>query len=288
MFLDRRCGAWQDGIDEAGGPVVFTVWYPPGPDPQVTALRVAIDVRRTVGQGHQTDWDRATVLAMTKTPCPDPPGGTVWTVRTPQALRPGYYEYAYRVTFDNGTERRVGDPCARYGGRGSQSSGIVVGGSHGTRVEPLAERLPWRDLLVYELMIDDFTADYRAGRAPVDAVVDKLEHITSLGFNAVELMPWTAWRDPRFDWGYEPCQYFAVEPRYTRDDTRPAEHLSRLKNLVSECHRRGLHVIMDGVFDHASTEFPYARLYQEQSRCPWSAPSAAASVVSRTWTSATL
>ncbi len=27
-------------------------------------------------------------------------------------------------------------------------------------------------------------------------------------------MPWTAWRNRDFDWGYEPFQYFALEARY--------------------------------------------------------------------------
>lgn len=263
MFLDRRCGSWQDGTDASGGPVTFTVYYPPGPDPEVVGIGVVGDFQHLTGGA---DWDPATALPLTRTSTGPAPGEAVWSVTTPVALPAGYHEYAYEVRFSDGS-RRVGDPCARYGGRRSQTSGIVVGGSR-VQVQPLAQRLPWRDLVVYELMIDDFTAGYREGAAPVDAVRRKLQDIAALGFNAIEFMPWTAWCDPRFDWGYEPCQYFAVETRYTRDASAPAEHLSRLKRLVGACHDLGLHVIMDGVFNHTSLEFPYARLYHDQRSCP--------------------
>jgi 1,4-alpha-glucan branching enzyme len=117
-------------------------------------------------------------------------------------------------------------------------------------------------------MLDDFTALDREGKAPVEAVVDRLKELRRLGFNAIEFMPWTAWRNQEFDWGYEPCQFFAVETRYTRDESDPREHLSRLKVLVDACHRQGLHVIMDGVFNHTSVDFPYGLLYREPADCP--------------------
>ena len=66
-------------------------------------------------------------------------------------------------------------------------------------------------------MIDDFTAEYRRGRAPLAAVVDRLDDLRDLGVTAIEFMPWTAWKNQEFDWGYEPFQYFAVEARYAND-----------------------------------------------------------------------
>ena len=43
------------------------------------------------------------------------------------------------------------------------------------QVAPVAGgRQPERDLIVYELMIDDFTDEYRGARAPLDAVRDNL------------------------------------------------------------------------------------------------------------------
>ena len=93
----------------------------------------------------------------------------------------------------------MGDPCARYSGDKNENAGVVIGGStpQENEVAPLTARLPVEDLVIYELHIDDFTAEYRDGRTPVDALCDKLDYICSLGFNAIEPMPWTAW--PLFD-----------------------------------------------------------------------------------------
>jgi pullulanase/glycogen debranching enzyme len=130
-------------------------------------------------------------------------------------------------------------------------------------------RRPLSELILYELMVDDFTLEYRRERAPFDAVVDKLDALAAMGVNAILFMPWTAWKNPLYDWGYEPFQYFAVESRYANDLLEPEEKLSRLKNLVSECHDRGIHVIMDGVYNHTSQDFPYRHMYRNPDDCPF-------------------
>ena len=84
---------------------------------------------------------------------------------------------------------------------------FVVGGSP-VSVTPLdpAKRLSGEDLILYELMISDFTSGLLNGRAPVDAVADKLTYIKNLGINAIEFMPWIAWPDSdTFSWGYDPA-----------------------------------------------------------------------------------
>ena len=86
-------------------------------------------------------------------------------------------------------------------------------------------------------------------------------------------MPWTAWKHQDFDWGYEPIQYFAVEARYANHLDRAEEKLSWLKQLISACHDRGIHVIMDGVFNHVSYDFPYPQLYQDPGDCPFTGAS---------------
>lgn len=51
----------------------------------------------------------------------------------------------------------------------------------------------------FYLMIDDFTAETRCGHAPLAAVIDRLDDLSALGINAIEFMPWTAWRHAEFD-----------------------------------------------------------------------------------------
>jgi len=69
---------------------------------------------------------------------------------------------------------------------------VVVGGStpQENQVRPLqGGRRPYCDLTVYELMIDDFTFEYRRERPPMAAVVDRLDELRDLGVTAVEFMP---------------------------------------------------------------------------------------------------
>ena len=177
------------------------------------------------------------------------------------------------------SRRKVSDPCTRYGGSENQNSALVIGGSD-PAVAPLAGgRKHLRDLVVYELMIDDFTDEYRGARAPLDAVRDKLDYLDRrLGINAILFMPWTAWPGDGFSWGYTPYHYFSVEYRYANAVTEPAEKLSWLKRLISACHERGIHVIMDGVFNHVGDVdvdgdeaygFPYRWLYADPVTCPY-------------------
>jgi 1,4-alpha-glucan branching enzyme len=106
-------------------------------------------------------------------------------------------------------------------------------------------------------------------------VLDKLDHLIGLGVNAIEFMPWTAWRGGAFNWGYDPYLFFAVENRYIEDPTEPLDRLYRLKRLVDTLHQRGLHVLMDGVFNQLSkgaapgTGFPYYWLYENPDDSPY-------------------
>jgi 1,4-alpha-glucan branching enzyme len=294
FYMTERCGAWQVGENSAAGPVAFKLFFPdrakdaaqyePGPanrpnygDPQITGIQVVGDFMAQLGQ---TNWDRSAAPAMTRTAHPK---GWMWTYTTPVPLPAGFYEYKYWVTFAGGTKRLVSDPCTRYGGKENQNAAVVVGGSTAaqTPIRPIVGgRKPLRDLVVYELMIDDFTAEYRGYRAPLDAVRDRLDYVQKeLGVTAILFLPWSTWPGNGFSWGYTPSQHFSVEYRYANDLNAPAEKLSRLAALIDDCHARGLHVIMDGVYNHAgdvdadgdiADGFPYRWLYKDQADCPYS------------------
>jgi len=202
------------------------------------------------------------------------PEGSFWRATTTRELPAGFYQYKYHVTYPGEEPRIISDPCTRYGGEEHQNAGLVIGGSRpqDNLVASLAGgRLPLRDLIIYEMHLDDFTDEYRGARAPLDAAgdEDKLDHLQSLGVNAILFMPWTTWKKPDFDWGYEPFQFFAVEYRYVNHLDKHAEKISHLKRLISKCHERGIHVIMDSVFNHASKDSPYHWFYKNPEDCPY-------------------
>ncbi len=273
-------------VDPATQTVTFRLFVPDGERapsqydggglPRLTSVAV-------LGSFQPVPWDRASALPMPPSDFIDPDShilkGTVYS--SSLKLPAGFYEYKYLVTFENAEPRLLTDPCARYGGRKNQDSGFVIGGTD-TAVHPLpTPRLPYADLRIYEMMIDDFTANYKSDKqCPFEAVVDKLDDLVDLGINAIEFMPWTAWVYPDdasshdFSWGYNPAQYFSVAHKYTDDPTSDTDKLVHLKHLVNECHRRGIHVIMDGVFNHAEAlppdrGFPYYWLYQEPADSPY-------------------
>ncbi|MDR1454066.1 MAG: T9SS type A sorting domain-containing protein, partial [Tannerella sp.] len=103
------------------------------------------------------------------------------------------------------------------------------------------------ELVIYELLIRDFTT---AGT--IKAAKARLDYIESLGVNAIELMPIQEF-DGNDSWGYNPCFFFAADKAYgTPND---------YKAFIDEAHRRGLAVILDVVFNHATAQNPFARLY---------------------------
>ncbi|HEY4388501.1 MAG TPA: alpha-amylase family glycosyl hydrolase, partial [Ktedonobacteraceae bacterium] len=164
----------------------------------------------------------------------------------------------------------------KYGGDSHDRSAFVVGGNPVKPLE-LSTRLPSQDLIVYELMIDDFTREYRGGQAPIDAVVSKLNTLTTLNINTIEFMPWIAWPDDTdFSWGYDPAYFFSVESAYVNDTVHPdpLERLSRLAALITACHKRNLHVLLDIVLQHArqgsgTNGFPYYWLWQDPTESPF-------------------
>jgi 1,4-alpha-glucan branching enzyme len=236
--------------------------YIRGGDPRIEKIQVIGDFQSKIGG---KNWEIASAPVMTRQ---SHPKGWLYTYAMDRDLPDGFYQYKYYVTFQNQTTRWVTDPCTKYGGCDHENSAFVVDDQH-TMVNAIQTRLPLKDLIIYELMIDDFTAEFRGDRAPIDAVWDKLDHLQTLGVNAVEFMPWTAWSGEGFSWGYDPFQFFSVEYRYIQDATDPRDKLAKLKRLINELHRCGIQVIMDGVFNHVTSRFAYLQLYQNPSDSPY-------------------
>ena len=102
------------------------------------------------------------------------------------------------------------------------------------------------NLIIYEMWVYDF--------CPVrsfDAIIDRLDYIENLGVNAIEFMPISEF-EGNISWGYNPTHYFALDKAYGTIDT--------FKQLVDECHKRGIAVIVDMVFNHATGWAPQNKM----------------------------
>ena len=113
------------------------------------------------------------------------------------------------------------------------------------------ERPKQNSLAIYELLIRDFTKE-----GTINAVTAKLDYLKTLGINAIELMPIQEF-DGNDSWGYNPCFYFAADKAYGTE--------ADYKRFIDECHKRGIAVIVDVVFNHATGLFPYAKMWWDNS-----------------------
>ena len=103
------------------------------------------------------------------------------------------------------------------------------------------------NLIIYETWVYDFTPFHS-----FQALLDRIDYIANLGVNALELMPVCEF-DGNVNWGYSPNHYFAVDKVYGSGD--------ELKKLIDECHKRGIAVILDMVFNHGTGLNPMNALY---------------------------
>ena len=110
------------------------------------------------------------------------------------------------------------------------------------------------ELVVYELLLRDFVEE-----STYSTLTDTLDYLDNLGVNAVELMP-VANFDGNISWGYNPNHHLALEKSYgTPQD---------FKQFVDEAHQRGIAVILDVVYNHATNRSPLIQIGVDALRGP--------------------
>ena len=104
-----------------------------------------------------------------------------------------------------------------------------------------------RNLMIYELLVRDFTA---AGNW--QTLKDTLNYLKGLGINAIEVMPFNEF-EGNSSWGYNPDFYFAPDKAYGTE--------TALKQFIDACHQQGMAVIMDMVLNHSFGSSPMVQMY---------------------------
>ncbi|MFK7755972.1 MAG: alpha-amylase family glycosyl hydrolase [Flavobacteriales bacterium] len=119
-------------------------------------------------------------------------------------------------------------------------------------------------LNIYELLVRDFTEEQN-----YQTVIDTLDYLERLGINALQLMPINEF-EGNLSWGYNPSFFFAADKYYGGEE--------KLKELVDECHDRGMAVTLDIALNHSFGQNPQVRMYfnadagqfgQPTSESPW-------------------
>jgi len=123
---------------------------------------------------------------------------------------------------------------------------------------------PWHETIVYEAHVKGFTKQHPAvpenlrGTYAGFASPAAIEHFTSLGITAVELLPVHYHIDEGrlVDaglvnyWGYNTLGFFAPDPRYC--SSGPENAVNEFKEMVRVLHAAGIEVILDVVYNHTA------------------------------------
>lgn len=105
----------------------------------------------------------------------------------------------------------------------------------------------WKKAVVYQIYPASFQDSNGDGIGDLQGIISRLDYIASLGVNVIWLCP--IYDSPQVDMGYDISNY--------EDIYRPYGTLDDMKQLIRECHARGLRVMMDLVINHTSSEHPW-------------------------------
>ncbi len=193
----------------------------------------------------------------------------VWWIQIDGLSSTAEHTFQYYVGTQEGGATRMGDPYSQkildpdndqyipsstYGENLTYPDGAIgivsaftINGDGYVWKNPVVEIEDRGDLVIYELLLRDFTQS-----GDIAGAMSKLDYIESLGVNAIELMPVQEF-DGNDSWGYNPAYYFALDKAYGTT--------SDYKAFIDECHARGIAVILDVVYNHTTGNHPFAKLY---------------------------
>ncbi len=163
----------------------------------------------------------------------------------------------YKFRIDD--EVDVPDPASAFQPRDvAGPSEVIDHGAYQWRASDWRGR-PWQETVLVETHVGSFTPEgtYRA-------MIDKLDHLVTTGFTALELMPLADFPGKR-NWGYDGVLWYAPDGAYGRPED--------LKALIDEAHLRGLMVFLDVVYNHFGPDGNYLGRYAPSfftnAQTPW-------------------
>jgi maltooligosyltrehalose trehalohydrolase len=176
-----------------------------------------------------------------------------WRTVVPD-ISPGI-RYCYRL----GQKRDRPDPASQFQPEGVHGYSQVVNHHAFHWEDTVWNAPPLSQMVMYELHVGTFTP-----RGTFQAIVRRLPALRELGINAIELMPVAQFPGER-NWGYDGVFPFAVQNSYGGPEG--------LKRLVNECHKAGIAVILDVVYNHLGPEGNYLRdfgpYFTDKYKTPW-------------------
>ncbi len=120
----------------------------------------------------------------------------------------------------------------------------------------------WRGAVIYQVYPRSFQDTNGDGIGDLNGITERLEHIASLGADAIWISPF--FKSPMKDFGYDVADYCAVDGMFgTIED---------FDQLVAAAHARGIRVIIDQVLSHTSDQHPWfkeSRSSKDDDKADW-------------------
>jgi len=176
-----------------------------------------------------------------------------WHVRV-KDIAPGT-RYLYRIN----NEKDRPDPASFFQPEGVHGPSEVVDHGAFKWEDTEWQGIGLKDMIIYEVHIGTLTSE-----GTFYSAIDILNEIKDTGINTIELMPVCQFPGSR-NWGYDGVYPYAVQNSYGGPEG--------LKRFVNECHKRGMAVILDVVYNHLGPEGNYLRDYgpyfTDKYKTPW-------------------
>lgn len=116
----------------------------------------------------------------------------------------------------------------------------------------------WRRATIYQIYPKSFQDSGAKGQGDLRGILRRLDYLQLLGVDAIWLTP--IYHSPQVDNGYDVADYYRIDPLYGT--------MADFQELAQACKDRGIHIIMDMVFNHTSTEHSWFQnaLHEPHSR----------------------
>lgn len=105
----------------------------------------------------------------------------------------------------------------------------------------------WKNGIIYQVYPRSFQDSNGDGIGDLDGIRARLDHLVSLGIDAVWVSP--IYPSPMVDFGYDISDFCAIDSRFGS--------LAGFDALLREVHARGLKLILDFVPNHTSDQHPW-------------------------------
>jgi maltooligosyltrehalose trehalohydrolase len=163
----------------------------------------------------------------------------------------------YKFLLDDTKE--LPDPASKFQPDGVHGASQAIDIQTAVWTDQNWQNPPLAEYIIYELHTGTFTP-----QGTFKSIESKLSYLKNLGITAIEIMPVAQFPGER-NWGYDGVFPYAVQNSYGGP--------KGLMELVNACHKTGLVVILDVVYNHVGPEGNYFNefglYFTDKYRTPW-------------------